>query len=155
MRRRCDDAFGSTATDVSAFSLNLAQKGTEKHALKNHTMQLFFKNLCNFPWCIWLGSHRCFSVLAKKKNVVFSWNFVFFCSIFWIFAFVAHSNGSAATDVSAFWQSHFLQRDFEAGNGFYNGIWKKMVEKPKKCNFTTRFWGGQRTLFSGNVVNSL
>ena len=64
-RRRRHEAFGSTATDVSAFSLNLAQKGTEKHALKNHTMQLFFKNLCNFPWCIWLGSHRCFSVLAK------------------------------------------------------------------------------------------
>ena len=30
-----------------------------------------------------------------------------------IFAFVAHSNGSAATDVSAFWKGQFLQRDFK------------------------------------------
>ena len=30
-----------------------------------------------------------------------------------IFAFSAHSNGSAATDVSAFWKGPFLQRDFK------------------------------------------
>ena len=110
------DAFGSAATDVSAF---------------------------------WL----------KKKNVVFSWNFVFFCSIFWIFAFPANSNGSAATDVSAFWQSHFLQRDFEDGSNIYNGIWTKMVEKSKKCDFSTKRDDDNIDRFPGqepkSVVNSI
>ena len=109
------DAFGSAATDVSASWLK-----KKWLFFKNFWFFLLdfldFRNICHLKW---LGSHRCFSVLAKP----------FFTTGFW--------GGQK-----------FLQRDL-----------KKIVEKSKKCDFSTKRddvkidrFPGQKTK---SVVNSI
>ena len=136
-RRRRHEAFGSTATDVSAFSLQLAKKGTENSKLLCNNFLRIYANLLD--------------AFGSAATDVSAFSLIFFDEFFMIFrvparifAFPANSNGSAATDVSAFWKGQFLQRDFkEFTTGFtINPVVKTPARKnghPKNAHFSYFF----------------
>ena len=155
----------SAATDVSAFFF----------------FAIGFDGIYNGIWCIleagrsfyngilrnlqgemriWLGSHRCFSVLAKiafffkQKNVLYE-----ICCIvgicngnWWIFASLPRLSRSSPTRLPPMFQRFFFARKFdgiyigfwcilESGRSFYKGILRNL-------QWEMRIWLGSHRCFS-------
>ena len=109
---------------------------------------------------IWLGSHRCFSVLAKiafffkQKNVLYEiWCIVGICNgNWWILAFLPGFSFLLPTRLPPMFQRFFFARKFdgiyngiwcilEAGRSFYNGILRNLQGE-------MRIWLGSHRCFS-------